>query len=90
MGKESLTSYSSFLAISASTSRQQNPNWGTQAMQSSGVSLPGYRAGLRMARAEFGAVAQVENTQHKGEEKQRSRWSRRDRQTKRNPVRWRV
>lgn len=73
MGKESLTSYSSFLAISASTSRQQNPNWGTQAMQSSGVSLPGYRAGLRMARAEFGAVAQVENTQHKGEEKQRSR-----------------
>lgn len=49
---------------------QLNPIWGTQALQTPGVSLPGYSAGPRRAGTESGAGDQVEDKQHKEKERQ--------------------
>ena len=59
MGKESLTVLPSHPAISSHASCQLNPTRGAPAVQSSGVSLPGHRAGLRRAATESEAGDQM-------------------------------
>lgn len=69
------------LLLSPCSLCQLNPTWDTQAPQSSGVSLPGHRAGPRRAGTESGAGDQVENKQHKEKERQMEEQVIKERQT---------
>lgn len=81
MGKESLTALPSHPAISSHASCRLNPTRGTSGVQSSGVSLPGHRAGLSRAATESEAGDQIGNEQPRETKTQRSKPSSRDRQT---------
>ena len=90
MGKESLTALPSHPAVSSHASCRLNPTRGAPAVQSSRVSLPRHRAGLRRAAIESEAGDQMETQQPEETERWRTKTSSRDRQTKKNQVRCRV
>lgn len=63
MGKESLTALPSHPAVSSHASCRLNPTRGAPVVQSSRVSLPRHRAGLRRAAIESEAGDQMETQQ---------------------------